>query len=84
MQALKDFRFDKVAIGLDERDAEELRIQLHIAGESAQPLTYDGVTLDRLPIEININLEGPMRQILNDAADDTANITSYTWTEESR
>ncbi len=84
VQALKDFRFDKVAIGLDERDAEELRIQLHIAGESAQPLTYDGVTLDRLPIEININLEGPMRQILNDAADDTANITSYTWTEESR
>ncbi len=82
VQALKDFRYDKVSIDLDERDSEELQILLHIAGESARPLTHGGVTLDRFPIEININVEGPMRQIMSDAVDDAANISSFTWSED--
>jgi hypothetical protein len=56
-------------------------IRLHFAGRSARPLTRGGITLDPVPIEININLEGPMRQILNDAVDDTSDITNYSWTE---
>ncbi|MCB9928580.1 MAG: YdbH domain-containing protein [Alphaproteobacteria bacterium] len=82
VQALKDFRYDRFAIDLDEQDAEELTIGLHFSGRSARPLTRDGITLDPLPIEINIKLEGPMRQILNDAVDDTSDITSFSWTEE--
>jgi len=82
VQSLKDFRYDKVSIDLDERDSEELQILLHIAGESARPLTHGGVTLDRFPIEININVEGPMRQIMSDAVDDAANISSFTWSED--
>lgn len=82
VQALQDFNYDRVVIELDEQDAEELMIRLHFAGRSAKPLTRGGVTLDPVPIEININLEGPMRQILNDAVDDSSDITDYSWTEE--
>lgn len=82
VQALQDFHYDRFVIELDEQDAEELMIRLHFAGRSAKPLTRGGVTLDPVPIEININLEGPMRQILNDAVDDSSDITSYSWTEE--
>ena len=82
VQALQDFRYDRFVIELDEQNAEELMIKIHFAGRSAKPLTRGGVTLDPVPIEININLEGPMRQILNDAVDDTSDITGYSWTEE--
>lgn len=82
VQALKDFRYERFVIELDEQDAEDLMIRLHFAGQSANPLTRGGITLDPMPIEININLEGPMRQILNDAVDDTSDITSYSWTEQ--
>lgn len=81
VQALEDFHYDRFVIELDEQDAEELMIRLHFAGRSARPLTRGGITLDPVPIEININLEGPMRQILNDAVDDTSDITNYSWTE---
>ncbi len=81
VQALEDFHYDRFVIELDEQDAEELMIRLHFAGRSAKPLTRGGITIDPVPIEININLEGPMRQILNDAADDTSDITTYSWTE---
>lgn len=82
IQALDDFRFNKVSIRLDERDAEELQVRLHMAGESASSLKHGGVRLDRFPIEININLEGPIRQILSESVDDIANASSITWTED--
>jgi hypothetical protein len=57
LQALENFRYDKLRLTIDGRTDAEMDVGLHIAG--ANPDLYDGY-----PIEFNLNLEGALGNIL--------------------
>lgn len=59
IQALSNFAYDEISIQINELEAEELRLDIHIAGTSLD--LYDGV-----PFEFNIVVEGPLRQIIQE------------------
>jgi Dicarboxylate transport len=57
LQALENFRYEKLRLTIDGRTDAEMDVGLHIAG--ANPDLYDGY-----PIEFNLNLEGALANVL--------------------
>jgi Dicarboxylate transport len=57
LQALENFRYEKLRLTVDGRTDAEMDVGLHIAG--ANPDLYDGY-----PIEFNLNLEGALANVL--------------------
>ncbi|MHA1571254.1 MAG: intermembrane phospholipid transport protein YdbH family protein [Alphaproteobacteria bacterium] len=58
LKAVENFHYDKVRVTLNEGDAEDLVLGFHLEGKN--PDLYDGA-----PIELNVNLTGPLRQLLD-------------------
>jgi hypothetical protein len=57
LQALENFRYDKLRLTIDGRTDDEMDVRLHLAG--ANPDLLGGH-----PIEFNLNLEGALANIL--------------------
>ena len=57
LQALQNFRYQELRLGIDGRTDGDMDVRLHIAG--ANPDLYDGY-----PIEFNLNLEGALADVL--------------------
>ena len=56
-QALRDFRYEKVRIEIDETPAQPMMLRFHLTGSS--PNVYDG-----FPLELNVNVGGALRDVL--------------------
>ncbi|MCG8653685.1 MAG: YdbH domain-containing protein, partial [Pirellulales bacterium] len=63
VKALRDFQYDVVSLYYDEINEGEARLRIRIKRVSEE--VYGG-----LPLELNANIEGPLRQILSDTIDD--------------
>ncbi len=58
LDAVKNFHYDSISLSIDEGEAEDLRLGLQLRGNN--PDLYGGA-----PLELNVNLEGPLQQVLS-------------------
>ncbi len=58
LQAVENFHYETVEVTLDEGEAEDLVLGLHLQGNN--PDLYGGA-----PFELNVKLEGPLRALLD-------------------
>lgn len=68
LEAVENFHYDSINLTLDEGEAEDLLLGLQLRGSN--PDLYGGA-----PLELNVNLEGPLQQIL------TRGLATYTLPE---
>jgi len=59
IQALANFAYDEISIRINELEGEEMRLDIFIKGKSVD--VFGG-----LPMEFNIVIEGPLRQIIEE------------------